>query len=551
MVSENTRSNDISDSRDGTENGIDSDHGVCMETNAKPLVQKENIALEKYETKYKFGELPEHVLVEIFNYLNPYQTYDSQIRIRVLSTDHNIWVNTKQNEKRKIKKEDIQQKNNLALVCKNWRIAANNDLLWKSQAILLHKQLCTKIKRSENGLFINRETRKCALDSTYKNYRPRTVNRSCISLKYLDINCIPEKNFKDHYFKLIAAREKCVQKLVKKEARDTFISNILMRIQWLFEMPYHIFLLTIIYWLCFIQVILVIIYYFLQDRFASEYISAGFLSPLLILAAIFSLGIPSFIYTHVLLKEHKLPFSPNCALFGFGIFLLSTFLSSPMVMIFLNMSILPRNLKKPFHTETIPWPVVFFPWILIFLILGVVLTFMIILSLLKDYRAGFENNFYTFLFNSYSARQFWWSLLGSSSLICFGIFFIFLGFSLEFWNYFFIPLAFLPLFLIEIIAQPFIARKEYSNMRTNVSLRSKLIGLNIIIFPTVMIISEIPCCFAQLIGPLCFLGPLLFLTQIYIFFLLIATEHRGNGSCCTDFCGEKELRYKPKELISW
>ncbi len=117
---------------------------------------------------------------------------------------------------------------------------------------------------------------------------------------------------------------------------------------------YHIFLLSIIYWLCFIQVILVIIYYFLQDRFASEYIYAGFLSPLLILAAIFFLGIPSFIYTHILLKEHELPFSPNCALFGFGIFLLSTFLSSPLVMIFLNMSILPRNLKKPFHTETIP-----------------------------------------------------------------------------------------------------------------------------------------------------------------------------------------------------
>ena len=126
------------------------------------MERERRIAESRIENpQYTFGDLPEHILVDIFNYLNPYQSFSGAFRIRRLdtygSTNHNTvrGVNEQQRyrkmrrEKREVKRGDVKQKNDLGLVCRHWRQAACHDALWKSQAVYLHKQLCQGEAREE------------------------------------------------------------------------------------------------------------------------------------------------------------------------------------------------------------------------------------------------------------------------------------------------------------------------------------------------------------------------------------------------------------------
>jgi hypothetical protein len=484
--------------------------------------------------QYTVAELPEHVLIDIFMFLNPYQTYSGKFRIRRLDVfnDHtkNAQMRNDKRQDRQIKKEDLVQKNNLGLVCRNWRAAACDDVLWRAQAVYLHKQLCVKIKRPQNGHFIETKSRRMALEYSTHRYLDRIVNRKCLSLKNLELGDLPRENFKDHYFKLIKKREVLVDKMVRTERKDTAIANWLIRFQYLCEVPYHLILINLLYWILMAQVILLIVFWF--TSYDNSYY-VYFLAPIMLLCTAMVAGIPLMIYSIMVMNEHEFTcdnlVTALLVLIGIGIW----FESTPIFMIVMNLGILPRYPMRLFHNELIPWPVVLFPWALTFFVLGVFATVAGSMSLSskvkKEGMIAIRNAICG------ESSDYRWMILGVYSLFSISFFWVLLGFSLEFWNYFFIPISFIPLFIMEIIAQIPVALWAFKESRNEyTSRKDKFISYNLMVFPTVLIISEIPCCFAQLIGPFCFLGPMIAFTQVVIFATTLITENDMKRSCFGD-----------------
>jgi hypothetical protein len=87
-----------------------------------------NATMSHQHHQYMWDTLPEHVLIEMFMFLNPFQQPSTTIY-----SSTRIHDSTEQ--------QHLTQLNHLGLVCKQWRRAANSDDMWEYQTIHLHRKL--------------------------------------------------------------------------------------------------------------------------------------------------------------------------------------------------------------------------------------------------------------------------------------------------------------------------------------------------------------------------------------------------------------------------
>ena len=333
------------------------------------------------------------------------------------------------------------------------------------------------------------------------------LRRDRIGLNGLNPNRIPSSNFHKHHVELLRRREKRVRQWKKKKKRAEFIRYVLDLCKYVAVLPSKMASFTIPYLVLWAQVILAIVRWYLD---LGDHTWIYFLSPLVFIIFYLCIVVPLGIIWLLNYDEIR------CDMMAITIVAtaLIWFECTPLVMLVLNLGVLPRFPMRLYHVDLIPWPAVFAPWAITLFILSVLLLafgFACFVSPdiedegLSNLLAGFCVSFVLF----YG-----------------GLIIVILGFALEFFSHFLMPLAFIPIMLAAIVTQLLLIVAGLGECGYKFTER------NVMLFPTVILVSVIPCCFAQLIGPFCLLGPMVFVTQLFLMNVLDGSSFEDH--CCID-----------------
>ncbi len=408
--------------------------------------------------KMSASNLPEDILLDIFSYL------DRQQRVEDRSAD-------------------VKQKNDLGLVCRHWRQAACHDRLWKRQALRLEAQTY-KVENPLGGPWIANPER-----------LPLTSHRQP-----------PNRKYHEHYVKL-ARREV----LLKEERKRQFIANVLERCEYFTALPSYIASLTIPYFMLWAQVILAIVHWCLD---LGDHTWIYFLSPLLFIIIYLCIALPVCIIWFLTLHTHSNMLSRRLMKFLCITTAFTWFECTPLVLIFLNLGVLPRFHTRLYHVELIPWPAVFAPWTITLFLLSLSCLIISVLPIIID--ADIEE----------IREELVW-IDGALTVVTYcafafltgGLSIVLLGFALEFSAHFPMSLTFVPILLLATVTSiKLLLFDSRTDEEWSVEERffMRLMKWSLTFFHFILLVSVIPCCFAQFIGPCSFLGPMAVVTVLYL-----------------------------------